>query len=56
LRHSRGWLFGLLFFIALLGAGYLSGLAAFEVLVAALTDNTRCHAHGRVAHRGRRVR
>jgi NSS family neurotransmitter:Na+ symporter len=36
-----GWLFGLLFFISLLGAGYLSGLAAFEVLVAALTDNTR---------------
>ena len=36
-----GWLFGLLFFIGLLGAGYLSGIAAFEVLVAALTDNTR---------------
>jgi NSS family neurotransmitter:Na+ symporter len=36
-----GWLFGLLFFIGLLGAGYLSGLAAFEVLVAGLTDNTR---------------
>jgi neurotransmitter:Na+ symporter, NSS family len=36
-----GWLFGLLFFIGLLGAGYLSGLAAFEVLVAALTDNTK---------------
>jgi len=36
-----GWLFGLLFFLGLLGAGYLSGLAAFEVLVAGLTDNTR---------------
>ena len=36
-----GWLFGLLFFVGLLGAGYLSGLAAFEVLVAGLTDNTR---------------
>src|SRR4030095_133521 len=36
-----GWLFGLLFFISLFGAGYLSGIAAFEVLVAALTDNTR---------------
>jgi NSS family neurotransmitter:Na+ symporter len=36
-----GWLFGLLFFIGLFGAGYLSGIAAFEVLVAALTDNTR---------------
>ena len=35
-----GWLFGLLFFVGLLGAGYLSGLAAFEVLVAGLTDNT----------------
>lgn len=35
-----GWLFGLMFFIALLGAGFLSGIAAFEVLVAALTDNT----------------
>jgi NSS family neurotransmitter:Na+ symporter len=35
-----GWLFGLMFFVGLLGAGYLSGLAAFEVLVAGLTDNT----------------
>lgn len=36
-----GWLFGLLFFAGLLGAGYLSDVAAFEVLVAGLTDNTR---------------
>ncbi|HJR60876.1 MAG TPA: sodium-dependent transporter [Vicinamibacterales bacterium] len=36
-----GWLFGLLFFAGLLGAGYLSDIAAFEVLVAGLTDNTR---------------
>lgn len=36
-----GWVFGVLFFVGLLGAGYLSGLAAFEVLVAGLTDNTR---------------
>jgi NSS family neurotransmitter:Na+ symporter len=35
-----GWLFGLLFFAGLLGAGYLSAVAAFEVLVAGLTDNT----------------
>lgn len=35
-----GWVFGFLFFIALLGAGYLSDIAAFEVLVAGLTDNT----------------
>ena len=36
-----GWLFGVLFFLGLLGAGYLSDIAAFEVLVAGLTDNTR---------------
>jgi len=35
-----GWVFGVLFFVGWLGAGYLSGLAAFEVLVAGLTDNT----------------
>jgi NSS family neurotransmitter:Na+ symporter len=36
-----GWLFGLLFFAGLFGAGYLSNIAAVEVLVAGLTDNTR---------------
>ncbi len=36
-----GWMFGALFFIGLLGAGYLSNIGAFEVLVAGLTDNTR---------------
>ncbi len=36
-----GWLFGLLFFAGLCGAGYLSNVAAFEVLVAGLIDNTR---------------
>jgi NSS family neurotransmitter:Na+ symporter len=36
-----GWLFGFLFFVGLLGAGFLSDIAAFEVLVAGLTDNTR---------------
>ncbi len=36
-----GWVFGFLFFVGLLGAGYLSDVAAFEVLVAGLTDNTR---------------
>ncbi len=35
-----GWLFGLLFFAGLFGAGLLSNIAAFEVLVAGLTDNT----------------
>ena len=36
-----GWLFGFLFFAAVFGAAYLSAVAAFEVLVAGLTDNTR---------------
>ena len=36
-----GWLFGLLFFAGLFGAAYLSDIAAFEVLIAGLTDNTR---------------
>ena len=35
-----GWLFGFLFFAGLFGAGYLSDVAAFEVLWAGLTDNT----------------
>jgi NSS family neurotransmitter:Na+ symporter len=38
---SFGWLFGFLFFAGLFGAAYLSDVAAFEVLVAGLTDNTR---------------
>ncbi len=37
---SAGWLFGLLFFLGLFGVAYLSDVAAFEVLVAGLTDNT----------------
>jgi NSS family neurotransmitter:Na+ symporter len=36
-----GWLFGALFFVSLVGAGYLSDIGALEVLVAGLTDNTR---------------
>ncbi len=36
-----GWLFGFLFFTGLFGAAYLSDVAAFEVLVAGITDNTR---------------
>ena len=36
-----GWVFGTVFFVALAGAAFLSGVAAFEVLVAGLTDNTR---------------
>ena len=36
-----GWIFGSLFFIGLMGAGFLSDIGAFEVLVAGVTDNTR---------------
>jgi len=36
-----GWIFGLLFFLGLFGAAYLSDIAAFEVLVAGLTDNAQ---------------
>jgi neurotransmitter:Na+ symporter, NSS family len=35
-----GRLFGLIFFLGLLGSGFLSAIAAYEVQVAALTDNT----------------
>lgn len=43
-----GWLFGALFFLGLAGAAFLSDLAAFEVLVAGLTDNTRLSRRGAV--------
>lgn len=36
-----GSLFGVLFFLGLFGAGFLSDIAAFEVLVAGMTDNTK---------------
>lgn len=36
-----GWVFGLLFFVGLFGAAYLSDVAAFEVLVGGLLDNTK---------------
>ncbi len=36
-----GWLFGLIFFLGLFGAAFLSDIAAFEVLTAGLTDNTK---------------
>ena len=38
-RIPTGWLFGLLFFAGLFGAGYLSDIAALEVLIAGVTDN-----------------
>jgi NSS family neurotransmitter:Na+ symporter len=34
-----GWVFGLLFFAGLFGAGFLSNVAALEVLIAGLVDN-----------------
>lgn len=37
-RIPGGWLFGLLFFTGLAAAALLSGIAAYEVLVAGLTD------------------
>jgi NSS family neurotransmitter:Na+ symporter len=36
-----GWVFGLLFFLGLFGAAYLSDVAAFEVLVGGAVDNTK---------------
>lgn len=38
-RLPAGWLFGLLFFGGLFGAALLSGIAAFEVLVAGFRDH-----------------
>jgi neurotransmitter:Na+ symporter, NSS family len=43
-----GWLFGLLFFTGLFGAAFLSDIAAFEVLVTGVTDNTRMRRTGAV--------
>lgn len=40
-QMPAGWLFGLLFFLGLFGAAFLSDVAAFEVLVGGLVDNTR---------------
>lgn len=36
-----GWVFGLLFFVGLFGAAYLSAVAACEVLVGGILDNTK---------------
>jgi NSS family neurotransmitter:Na+ symporter len=36
-----GWLFGLLFFLGLFGAAFLSDVAAFEVLVGGAVDNSK---------------
>ena len=40
-RIPAGAVFGTLFFLALFGGAYLSDVAALEVLVAGVTDNTR---------------
>lgn len=40
-QMPAGWVFGLLFFLGLCGAAFLSDVAAMEVLVAGLADNTR---------------
>ena len=40
-KMPLGWLFGFLFFTGLFGAAFLSDVAAFEVLVGGITDNTR---------------
>ncbi len=40
-QMPSGWLFGLLFFAGLFGAAFLSDVAAFEVLVGGMLDNTR---------------
>jgi NSS family neurotransmitter:Na+ symporter len=36
-----GWVFGLIFFLGLFGAAFLSDVAAFEVLVGGTVDNTK---------------
>jgi len=36
----EGWIFGLLFFLGLFGAAYLSDVAAFEVMVGGIVDNS----------------
>lgn len=44
-----GWVFGLLFFLGLFGAAYLSDVAAFEVLVGGVVDNSRVERKNAVA-------
>jgi len=39
-KMPAGWVFGLLFFLGLFGAAYLSDVAAFEVLVGGVVDNS----------------
>ena len=36
-----GWIFGFIFFLGLFGAAFLSDIAAFEVLVGGIVDNTK---------------
>jgi NSS family neurotransmitter:Na+ symporter len=39
-KMPAGWFFGILFFVGLFMAAFLSDIAAFEVLVGGITDNT----------------
>ena len=39
-KMPAGWIFGLLFFAGLFGAAYLSDVAALEVLVGGMVDNS----------------
>jgi len=48
-QMPAGWLFGLLFFSGLFGAAFLSAVAAFEVLVGGIVDNTRIPRNRAVA-------
>lgn len=48
-KMPGGALFGLLFFAGLAGAAFLSDVAAFEVLVAGLADNTRLNRKRAIA-------
>lgn len=48
-RIPLGWVFGFLFFAGLFGAAFLSDVAAFEVLVGGLVDNTRLRRSQAVA-------
>lgn len=45
-RLPAGGLFGLIFYVGLLGAAFLSEIGAFEVLIAGLVDNTRLSRNG----------
>ncbi len=47
-RVPGGWVVGAVFFVSLSGAAFLSAVAAFEVLVAGLDDNTGLSRRGAI--------